>query len=167
MPHVLESSLLAPVALREAFALFENPHNLARITPPWLSFRITSREKIEMRAGIEITYRIRWMGLPMRWRTVITAYDPPYRFVDEQAAGPYTLWRHEHRFAPAPGGTTVSDWVEYTLPFGWLGRLARRLVVRRQLEGIFAYRRRALAEIWRGAADCEVRPRSCASRSDR
>jgi hypothetical protein len=34
----LKCSMAAPVSLRDAFAFFENPHNLARITPRWLNF---------------------------------------------------------------------------------------------------------------------------------
>jgi ligand-binding SRPBCC domain-containing protein len=150
-PHVIESGMIAPVSIREAFAVFEDPYNLARITPPWLRFRVTSRERVVMREGAEITYRIRWMGLPLRWRTVITGYEPPFSFVDEQAAGPYVLWRHRHTFTPSGNGTLVADRVEYVLPFGWLGRLFHRLIVRRQLERIFAFRRQALAGLWREA----------------
>ena len=42
----------------------------------------------------------------------------------------------------------VDDEVEYELPFGPFGRLAHSLRVRRQLEEIFAYRRRAVEEIF-------------------
>jgi ligand-binding SRPBCC domain-containing protein len=149
MRYVLESTMAAPISIRDAFAVFENPHNLARITPPWLGFEITSPGSIEMRVGAEITYRIRWLGIPLRWKTLISAYEPPFYFVDEQTAGPYKLWRHHHRFAPGAAGATVFDRVEYELPLGWLGRLAHWLIVRRQLEGIFAYRRRALAALFR------------------
>ena len=147
-PYTLDTHMVAPVSVHEAFAVFENPYNLARITPPWLGFRVTSKEKVTMRQGVEIAYRIRWMGLPVRWKTVITEYAPPYSFVDEQAAGPYRLWRHRHTFQPLEHGTLVSDHVDYILPLGFLGRLAHRLLVRRQLERIFAFRGRALAAIW-------------------
>jgi ligand-binding SRPBCC domain-containing protein len=147
--HILESRLTAPVSIGEAFAVFEDPYNLARITPPWLNFEITSPDQVEMRKGAIITYRIRWMGIPLRWKTRIAEYAPPFYFVDEQAAGPYVLWRHEHRFTPSEEGTLVTDRVEYSLPFGWLGWLMHGLMVRRQLDGIFEFRRRALAEMWR------------------
>jgi ligand-binding SRPBCC domain-containing protein len=147
-PYTLDTRMLAPVSLHEAFAVFEDPYNLARITPPWLAFRVTSQARVTMRRGAEITYRIRWLGLPVSWRTVITEYNPPYSFVDEQAAGPYRLWRHRHTFQPGAHGTLVADHVDYILPWGFLGRLLHRLLVRRQLERIFAFRQRALAAIW-------------------
>ncbi len=140
-----------PVSLREAFAFFEDPHNLARITPAWLNFRIASPAPIQMRKGAEIEYRIRWLGLPFNWKTAITEYEPPFFFVDEQAAGPYAYWHHRHDFRPTEYGALVSDRVDYALPFGPLGRLAHRLAVRRQLQEIFNYRQKALAGILMGA----------------
>lgn len=140
-----------PRGIEETFRVFEDPHNLARITPPWLNFRVLDGQ-LEMRKGLEINYTIRWLGLPMRWRTLITSYDPPDRFVDLQARGPYLLWHHLHRFVPAPdGGTVVSDEVTYVLPMGPLGRLAHALMVKQQLLGIFRYRQEALAEMLGGA----------------
>jgi len=148
--YTLECEMLAPVSVREAFEIFQDPHNLARITPSWLNFRITSRKQVEIRQGAEIGYQIRWAGIPLSWKTVITEYEPPFFFVDEQARGPYRHWRHRHTFRPTEGGTIVGDRVEYALPFGWLGRLVHRLIVRRQLQRIFAYRQQALAELMRG-----------------
>lgn len=147
----LESSMSVPVSLREAFAFFEDPRNLARITPPWLNFRITSAAPIQMRKGAEIDYQIRWLGLPLNWKTAITEYEPPFFFVDEQASGPYAYWRHRHTFKPTEYGALVSDAVDYALPLGPLGRLAHSLAVRRQLQGIFDYRQKALADILSGA----------------
>ncbi len=148
--YTLDRRMVAPVAVREAFEFFQNPSNLARITPPWLSFRITSQEPVEMRRGAVITYQIRWLGIGLSWKTVITEYEPPFLFVDEQAAGPYKLWRHRHTFRPCVEGTVVEDHVDYMLPFGWLGRVVHLLVVRRQLERIFDFRRQALADVWSG-----------------
>jgi len=142
----------APVSLQEAFAFFEDPHNLALIAPPWLDFRITSPEPIRMRKGAEITYRLRWLGWPLRWKTVVTEYEPPFFFVDEQVSGPYAYWRHRHDFKPSEYGALVSDLVDYALPFGSLGRLAHRVAVRRHLRDIFDYRQKALAGILMGAA---------------
>jgi ligand-binding SRPBCC domain-containing protein len=150
--YVLERETTVPVPLLQAFAFFEDPGNLARITPPWMRFQITSPGKVEMRRGAEIVYRIRVAGIPLKWKTVITEYDPPRSFVDEQAAGPYRLWRHRHGFRAAPGGTAVSDRVEYALPFGWIGRAAHAVYVQRQLRRIFDYRTQALARIFSATA---------------
>jgi ligand-binding SRPBCC domain-containing protein len=135
-----------PTALDETFAFFSRPENLARITPPWLGFRMVSNDT-DMREGLRIEYRVRPLGVPQRWVSEITAYDPPHHFIDEQVAGPYARWHHEHRFRAVDRGTEVTDTVTYALPFGPIGRLAHALLVRRQLESIFDYRKDALVEL--------------------
>ena len=132
--------------LERVFQFFEDPGNLARITPPNLGFQVTSTG-VEMRKDAVIDYSIRWLGLPMKWRSLITEYDPPHGFRDEQVRGPYKLWRHSHIFREVNGSSVISDRVEYELPFRMLAPLAHALIVGRQLRGIFAYRQRAIAKI--------------------
>jgi ligand-binding SRPBCC domain-containing protein len=156
--YVLECELTTPAPLEAVFDVFKNPYNLAKITPPWLGFRILT-EGLEMRTGAEIDYEFRWMGAPLRWKTEITAYDPPRSFVDEARSSPYSLWRHHHTFRRSAEGTVVSDRVEYDLPFGPLGRLAHSLAVSRQLHTIFEYRQRAIVEML-GGDPAAIRPPS-------
>jgi ligand-binding SRPBCC domain-containing protein len=94
-----------------------------------------------MARGALIDYRLRINGIPVRWRTEISAWDPPVRFVDRQLRGPYRWWIHEHEFIEIDGGTLMRDRVEY----GVLGgAIVNRLLVQRQVERIFGYRRRIL-----------------------
>jgi ligand-binding SRPBCC domain-containing protein len=139
--------MMVPLPRQEVFKFFENPRNLQEITPPQLSFIVTTPGEIEMRSGALIDYNIRWLGLPMKWRTRITGYQPPLFFVDEQVRGPYKLWRHRHDFDEVDGVSTISDRVEYELPMGVIGRAAHSVIVGRQLMGIFAYRQRAIARV--------------------
>lgn len=145
--YTLRCELLVEQSVADTFRFFEDPYNLARITPAWLNFQVTSPGRVEIRKGAEIDYTIRWLALPLRWKTLIQAYNPPFLFVDEQAKGPYTLWRHHHAFHPTVNGTIVTDRVDYALPFGLVGRLAHWLLVRWQLLAIFRYRQRALAKL--------------------
>jgi ligand-binding SRPBCC domain-containing protein len=143
--HILERTQLVPRPRGEVFAFFADAHNLEALTPPRLRFRILTPAPIDMRPGALIDYRLSLFGVPFRWRTLIEAFEPEVRFVDVQLAGPYRRWRHEHTFEEAPGGTLVRDRVEYALPLGPLGELARRVLVRRQLDAIFDHRREAIA----------------------
>jgi len=127
----------------EVFAFFADAENLDTLTPPWLKFHITSPRPIEMRKGARIDYKLRIHGLPVRWRTEITAWEPPLRFVDEQLRGPYRLWVHEHLFEEFDDGTTVWDKVRYRVPGG---RWVNTLLVRRDLNAIFRYRQGRLQE---------------------
>jgi ligand-binding SRPBCC domain-containing protein len=126
----------------DVFPFFADAANLDRITPPWLHFTIVTPLPIEMAAGRLIDYRLRLHGVPIRWRTRITLWEPPRAFVDEQVRGPYRLWHHEHVLEPIDGGTLSHDRVTYALPGGGL---ANRLLVDRDLRRIFDYRRDVLA----------------------
>lgn len=155
--YTLRCEMLTEQSIESTFRVFEDPYNLAKITPPWLNFKVTS-DRVQMRQGAEIDYIIRWLGLPMRWKTIIQAYDPPYLFVDEQAKGPYTLWQHHHTFRETAEGTLVGDRVDYVLPFGPLGQLAHMLMVRWQLLAIFRYRQKALAQMFEGRTKQTLAP---------
>lgn len=145
--HVLVSDFIIPRPLQDTFAFFSDAANLERITPPWLNFRILTPNPIQMHTGTSIEYRISLKGIPIRWLSVISEWQPPHRFVDEQVRGPYSLWHHTHEFTAAPGGTRMVDTVRYRIPLGPLGSLAHVLFVRRDLARIFAYRRDNLALI--------------------
>lgn len=136
-----EDELWVARPLEVVFGFFADAGNLEAITPPWLRFEILTPRPIAMRAGALIDYRLRVRGVPLRWRTEITAWEPPHFFVDEQLRGPYRLWVHEHRFRAVRGGTAVLDHVRYRVPGG---RLVSWLFVRRDVERIFAFRRQLL-----------------------
>jgi ligand-binding SRPBCC domain-containing protein len=136
-----------PLSQAETFAFFERPENLALITPPWLGLRLLAPAAIEMRAGVTLDYRVRLLGVPGRWRSLIAEYDPPHAFRDVQVRGPYRRWDHLHRFRSQAGGTLIEDLVVYEVPLGPLGALVDRLVIRRRLRAIFDYRRRRLDDL--------------------
>ncbi len=146
----IERSQTVPRPLEDVFAFFSDPSNLERITPAFLHFKVPTPAPIAFGPGAVIEYRLRLHGVPFRWKTLIEAVDAPRRFVDSQLTGPYRRWVHVHSFRREPGGdgTIVEDSVEYEMPLGPLGRLARALFVRASLERIFEHRREAIARIF-------------------
>ncbi len=138
-----------PHPVEELFPFFAEARNLEQITPPWLRFSVLTPEPITMAVGTTIDYRLRWRGLPLRWRSEIAAWEPPRFFVDRQLRGPYRSWHHEHHFTPSNGGTNVNDRVRYAVPFG---RLVQRVGVGRDVESIFAFRQQRMMEIFGGDA---------------
>jgi hypothetical protein len=154
--YVLERIQTLPRPVNEVFPFFEAPENLGRITPPWLAFRMLTPSPVDIKQGTLIEYTIRWLGIPIRWRTLIVAYQPPGLFVDEQLKGPYSFWHHTHSFVSADVGTEMSDLVRYRLPGAILGDLLHRLFIRRQLDQNFDYRERTIAEIF--ASPTVLRP---------
>jgi ligand-binding SRPBCC domain-containing protein len=146
--YQLERSQRIGRPLPEVFEFFADAANLEAITPPFLRFRIVTPLPLEMRTGARIEYRLSLWGAPLRWRTLISCFEPNRRFIDEQESGPYAYWHHLHEFEPeGPAATRMLDRVSYRLPFGPLGRLAHALWVERQLRVIFDYRTAAIARL--------------------
>ena len=139
--YQLKREQWVPVPRDQVFAFFADARNLEALTPPWLNFNILAPPPGSIGAGTIIQYRLRLHGIPIRWKTEITRWSPPFEFEDLQLSGPYRLWRHTHQFESIQGGTRIVDQLHYRLPFGLLGRVAHRLFVRRDVERIFDYRR--------------------------
>ncbi len=137
-----------PAPLEETFAFFGEARNLERITPPFLRFRIMTPGAIEMRPGTLIDYQLRVRGVPVRWQTEITDWNPPNNFTDVQLRGPYRKWVHQHTFCSENGGTIVEDTIHYLVPGG---TLIDRLIIRPDLRRIFGYRRIKIEELFGGS----------------
>lgn len=147
--YILEREQVIPRPVREVFAFFANAANLETITPPWLKFKIIGATPATITMGTHIAYRLRWRFVPINWITEIVEWQPCTRFVDTQKRGPYALWHHTHEFEEAgPNETGMRDTVRYALPFGPLGSWAHRLIVRRDVEGIFDYRAERIRELF-------------------
>lgn len=145
--HLFETQLWLAVPREKVFPFFADARNLETITPPWLNFQILTPGEIQMRVGALIDYKLRVRGIPIRWQTKITGWNPPESFIDEQLRGPYRLWRHTHTFVEKDGGTLCGDRVEYAVPGG---ALVNKFFVRRDVEKIFAYRGEVLKKHFAG-----------------
>lgn len=143
-PFRLTCELWLPQQPEQVFEVFADAFQLERMTPPWLNFKVLTPPPIDVRTGTLIDYRLRLHGLPIRWQSRISVWEPPFRFVDEQVRGPYRSWYHEHTFDEVDGGTLVKDQVDYAVPGG---ALMHRLFVKRDLLKIFAFRQRTIREI--------------------
>lgn len=146
MYYELTDRFIVRADLDRTWRFFSMAENLPRITPPWLNFTVQTPAPITIGPESVLDYTIRWAGVPIRWRTLITDWRPPMGFEDLQIKGPYTMWLHQHRFEPSDEGVICSDRVIYKLPGGPIGRLANTLTVRRQLTDIFRYRRQVITE---------------------
>jgi ligand-binding SRPBCC domain-containing protein len=146
--HQLETVAFFPVPVDTVFPFFCDVHNLERITPPELAFRVLTPGPVEINRGTLIDYRLGLFGVPFGWRTMIAEWDPPHVFVDEQLRGPYHTWIHRHTFEAVDGGTRMTDRVDYRLPLHPLSGPALPLV-RRQLNRIFAFRREVIGGLFR------------------
>jgi len=146
--HRLVTRQHIPRPIDDVFPFFAKAENLARLTPSSMRFEFLTTD-LAMRPGLELDYRLRpFLGIPVKWRTRIDAYDPPHRFQDTQLRGPYARWEHRHTFEAVAGGTLMTDEIEYALPFGPLGDLVNRMVVRGELARIFQHRAESIRSVF-------------------
>ena len=139
--YVLRSSQRFPGSPEDVFPFFSDARNLELITPDSIKFRILTPVPIDMHEGTLIDYALRIRGIPVKWRTLITVWDPPYRFVDEQLRGPYRQWIHEHTFTDEGSTTLMEDTVRYRV-YG--GALINKLFVQPDVTKIFNSRTEVL-----------------------
>lgn len=140
-----------PIEINKAWDFFSSPKNLARITPPELDFNILTQtdEEKEIYEGMLIEYTVKPLfGIPVKWKTKITKVDKPNKFTDDQQKGPYKKWEHTHTFYEKDNGVLMTDLVIYELPFGLLGDLVHKLLVRKKVAHIFAYRKEVLKKMF-------------------
>ena len=140
----LETTLA--LSRERVFPVFAAATNLEQITPPELKFRVVTPLPIETREGALITYRLSLHGIPFKWLTRISVWNPPFEFVDEQLEGPYRQWIHRHTFTEAGEETRMQDVVDYALPFYPVGEIAAPLVAA-QVRRIFSYRTSAIERL--------------------
>ncbi|MBL8858332.1 MAG: SRPBCC family protein [Planctomycetes bacterium] len=142
---MLERELIVPRGIDEVFAFFCDPKNLDHLTPPWMHFHIVGSSTPTIGEGTLIDYKLKVRGIPLRWRSRILDWNPPYHFADEQVRGPYRSWLHHHTFEDLGGKTRVGDSVRYSV-LG--GAFVNRLLVRPDIERIFDYRLEQLTKIF-------------------
>jgi ligand-binding SRPBCC domain-containing protein len=171
MIHLVQFEQWVPVPIERVFLFFANPGNLPRIMPPQSgtelvrvklvpppdipgeSATVTDRTPLAG-AGSEIVTSFRVVPfLPFRrqWTALITEFEWNHHFADIQKKGPFKSFHHRHELREETRdqarGTVVRDLIEYDVGFGWLGEIAQRIFVSRQLQGTFEYRQKALERL--------------------
>ena len=142
--YQLKAETLVPRPRSEVFAFFSDAFQLENLTPPFLKFSVLTPKPIEMKPGILIDYQLKVRGIPMRWQSRISVWEPENRFVDEQIKGPYKYWHHEHLFEDHEEGTRIIDLVQYDVPLGFL---VHPVFVKPDLQKIFGYRLKVIREV--------------------
>lgn len=146
--YELRRKVSIPAPVEDVFSFFSNTENLNLITPPWLYFKILTPLPIKMEKNVLIDYSIKLLGLRLIWKTEITVWQPPHRFVDQQIKGPYQVWEHTHLFEEKEGRTQMEDVIRYAVPGFVLSPLIHFLFVRPRLEKIFAFREQRVLELF-------------------
>jgi ligand-binding SRPBCC domain-containing protein len=148
--YTLTQTQFLPITLEAAWDFFSHPRNLAVMTPEYLNLKFTNDLYGDaMYPGQVITYKVKpILGIPLFWMTEITHVVPGKFFVDEQRFGPYALWHHQHHFNAVEGGVEMTDIVHYKAPLGFLGDIAVSLFIKKQLDSIFAFRKKKVIALF-------------------
>lgn len=136
--------------IETAWDFFSSPKNLSKITPKDMGFTVlTDYNSEQITEGMVIDYIVSpLLKVPLKWRTRITHVEPNISFTDFQEKGPYKYWNHFHEFIPNKDGVLMKDTVDYELPFGFLGKIAHLLFVKKKLAHIFDFRYSVLEKLF-------------------
>ncbi len=149
MLHTLSCEQLLKTDLKTAWNFISDPRNLAFITPEYMNFTVLNEPGPEMYPGQIIEYTVSpILGIPLNWVTEITHVKEFAYFVDEQRFGPYSFWHHQHHLLPVEKGVLMRDIVHYKAPFGPLGKIVNRILIKKQLETIFAFRQKTFDKLY-------------------
>ncbi|MDB4125794.1 SRPBCC family protein [Candidatus Marinimicrobia bacterium] len=148
--YKIEYNQFIDLPIEDVFNFFSKPENLSLITPPRMNFEIMTPQPLEMKEGQLVDYALTIAYvIKLRWRTLITKYESPHIFIDQQIKGPYSLWHHTHTFEEKDGGTIIKDSVVYAIPFGLLGRFVHAIYIKYDIQLIFKHRKKILTKIFK------------------
>jgi ligand-binding SRPBCC domain-containing protein len=82
-----------------------------------------------IRAGEEVTWEAKHLGVRQRLSSRITGFDRPSYFQDTMLRGAFKRFVHDHFFVLEGDMTVMSDRLEFEAPLGMLGRLVDRVVL--------------------------------------
>jgi len=135
-----------PATIEDVWDFISSPANLKLITPPYMGFEITTKDLPEkIFPGMIISYKVSPLfGIKLNWVTEITHVKMLEYFVDEQRLGPYSIWHHRHKIEAVEEGVVMTDFVSYKPPFGLIGDIANKIMIRKKLQEIFDFRRQAI-----------------------
>lgn len=150
MKHRLYREQQLNCDIETAWDFFSSPKNLSKITPKDMGFTVlTDYNSEQITEGMVIDYIVSpLLKVPLKWRTRITHVEPNKSFTDFQEKGPYKYWNHFHEFIPNKDGVLMKDTVDYELPFGFLGKIAHLLFVKKKLAHIFDFRYSVLEKLF-------------------
>ena len=159
MPELIRRTPM-PVPPEELYAWHARYGAFHRLQPPWERVAVRSweggeatrglppaRQRGDISEGATVTIRAGVGPLAATMVARHVAHREGELFVDEMIRGPFSRWRHEHSFLPAPdGGSILEDHITYALPLGGLGAAVGGGLAARTLERMFAFRHRRTAE---------------------
>ncbi len=146
--YVFSSHFWVPYSIESVFSFFSDEENLELLSPSWIHFKKIEKSSESIQRGTKIDYKLKIKGISFRWQSLISLWQPPTYFVDEQIRGPYSYWYHDHKFKDVRGGTLIIDQVTYKVPFGLFGDLFFSSWIKKSIIKIFQFRKKRMSIIF-------------------
>jgi ligand-binding SRPBCC domain-containing protein len=137
-----------PVSVTELFNFLIQPQNLEQIMAKAMRVKVISSSTPVIEHGTVIDYTFQKNGIPLRWQSEITEFEPNVYFADLQTRGPFRYWLHKHILKPVAEGTEITDDLTFEPPLGILGEIAYHAFIRRDIERIFSLRKKRMEELF-------------------
>lgn len=99
---------------------------------------------IEM--GEMVTWRAKHFGLYRRLTSKITAFNSPSFFEDVMMKGDFRFLQHRHYFIEQGTETIMKDFFEFEAPYGFIGTITDRLILKNYLTKFLRRRNQHIKE---------------------
>jgi len=93
-----------------------------------------------------VTWKARHFGMMQQLATQITEFESPNFFVDEMIEGAFQSFRHEHHFEEFEEGTIMTDYFDYSSPFGILGKMVDAIILKKYMTNLLTKRNQVIKE---------------------
>lgn len=124
---------------KEIWDWYNSPGAFRRIMPEWEGIRPINAGAL--RDDEETIFKVSLGPIKQKWIARHHSVIEGESFADRMIKGPFGAWNHHHKFIPGEGGvTTVSDNVEYRLPFHILTGWSAGFTVLPRMRQMFHYR---------------------------
>ena len=101
--------------------------------------------------GQQVTFEATHFGIRQQLTAEVVQYDRRHHFRDTMLRGAFRRFDHDHDFAADGDTTLMTDRFDYTSSFGFLGRFADTVYLKRYMTGLLRER----AEVIRRVAESD------------
>lgn len=144
---IIESSVVIAAPIEAVFDFHTDTDNLGLISPPWMKSKLIRESGSGEGKMLELQV-MQYNIFPSKWIVKIEEFDRPFRITDLMIAGPMKYFRHSRTFSqPCASLTQMVDHLEYEVPFGFIGKIADSISIKKMMEQMFEFRHAKTKEI--------------------
>lgn len=93
-----------------------------------------------------VTWQAKHFGVTQYLTSIISNYNKPFIFRDEQTRGVFNYYKHDHIFEEKDGKVIMTDVFSYESPLGFLGKIADWLFLKKYMTNLLLQRNKVIKE---------------------